>query len=137
MTFVDVRARSLTFAVSAFTVVLSMGVAVGGHAQTSDASSTATAVPKDARIGALIETLGKTRTPSSAAISPDGTMVAWAVRGKGGPESLLSDVANPDAANEKTVGTGLGATACGSSAPKWSPNGQWLAFVSDCTGKAD
>jgi dipeptidyl aminopeptidase/acylaminoacyl peptidase len=137
MTFVDVRARSLTFAVSAFTVVLSMGVAVGGHAQTSDASSTAPAVPKDARIGALIETLGKTRTPSSAAISPDGTTVAWAVRSKEGSQIHLSDVANPDAANEKTVGTGLGATACGSSAPKWSPNGQWLAFVSDCTGKAD
>jgi dipeptidyl aminopeptidase/acylaminoacyl peptidase len=139
MTFVDVRARSLTFAVSAFTVALSLGVAVGGHAQTSAAApaATASAAPKDARIGALIETLGKTRTPSSAAISPDGTTVAWAVRSKGGSQIHLSDAANPDAANEKTVGTGLGATDCGSSGPKWSPNGQWLSFVSDCTGKAD
>jgi len=138
MTFVDVRARALAFGLSAFTVVLSLGVAVGGHAQTnSNAATATTAAPKDARIGALIETLGKTRTPSSAAISPDGTTVAWSVRSKEGSEIRLTDVANPEAATEKTVGTGAGATKCGSSEPKWSPDGQWLAFVSDCTAKAD
>src|ERR1700721_813854 len=131
MTFADVRTRPLIFALFVSTAGLTLGITAGGQAQTS------TAVPKDPRIGALIETLGKTRTPSSAAITPDGTTVPGAVRSKGGSQIHLSDVANPDAANEKTVGTGLGATACGSSAPKWSPNGQWLAFVSDCTGKAD
>jgi dipeptidyl aminopeptidase/acylaminoacyl peptidase len=129
MTFVDVRARSLTFALSAFTVVLSLGVAAGGQAQTTSAN--------DARIGALIETLGKTRTPSSAAISPDGTTVAWAVREGEGSQIHLTNVANPDPATEKIVGTGSGAEGCGSSEPKWSPDGQWLAFVSDCTVKSD
>jgi dipeptidyl aminopeptidase/acylaminoacyl peptidase len=135
MTFVAVRARALTCAFSAFTVVFALGIAVGGHAQTSGAASTA--APKDARIGALIETLVKTRTPSSAAISPDGTTVAWSVRSGEGSQIHLSDVANPDPAKEKIVGTGSGGTNCSSSDPKWSPNGEWLAFVSDCTAKAD
>jgi dipeptidyl aminopeptidase/acylaminoacyl peptidase len=131
MTFVDVRKRALTFAFSAFTVVSTFGAAVGGHAQTSAKTA------NDARIGALIETLGKTRTPSSVAISPDGSVVAWAVRSGEGSEIRLSSVTNPDPATEKIVGTGSGAVGCGSSSPKWSPDGQWLAFVSDCTVKTD
>src|SRR5271155_1857540 len=120
MTFVDVRARSLTFALSAFTVVLSLGVAAGGHAETRAAAPTTTAsnIANDARIGTLIETLGKTRTPSSAAISPDGSTVAWAVRDKEGWQIHLTNVANPDPATEKIVGTGSGAAGCGSSEPK-------------------
>ena len=97
----------------------------------------APAKPQDARIGSLIETLGKTKTPSSAAISPDGATVAWAVRVRGGSQIHLTDVTNPDPAKEKIVGTGSSATNCGSSEPEWSPDGQWLAFVSDCTVNAD
>jgi len=131
MTFADVRTRSLLFIFCASTAVLTFGTAPAGHAQTS------TGTPKDPRIGALIETLGKTKTPSSAAISPDGTTVAWAVRTRGGSQIHLTDVANPDPAKEKIVGTGSSATSCGNSEPKWSPDGQWLAFVSDCTVNAD
>jgi dipeptidyl aminopeptidase/acylaminoacyl peptidase len=135
MTFVAVRACASTCALSAFTVVFALGVAAGGHAQTSGAASST--APKDARIGALIETLGKTRTPSSAAISPDGTTVAWSVRSGEGSQIHLSDVADPDPAKEKIVGTGSGGTNCSSSDPKWSRSGEWLAFVSDCAGKDD
>jgi dipeptidyl aminopeptidase/acylaminoacyl peptidase len=139
MTFVDVRARSLTFALTACTLVLSLGVVVGGHAETRPPVSTTAAsnTANSARIGSLIETLGKTRTPSSVAISPDGATVAWAVRDKAGSQIHLTNVANPDPATEKIVGTGSGAAGCGSSEPKWSPDGQWLAFVSDCTVKTD
>src|ERR1700722_15154138 len=135
MTFVAVRACASTCALSAFTVVFALGVAAGGHAQTSGAASST--APKDARIGALIETLGKTRTPSSAAISPDGTTVAWSVRSGEGSQIHLSDVADPDPAKEKIVGTGSGGTNCSSSDPKWSRSGEWLVFVSDCAGKDD
>lgn len=121
----------MTVALYACTAVLTVGTADAGLAQNVTSTS------KDARIGALIETLGKTRTPSSAAISPDGTTVAWAVRARGGSQIHLTDVANPDPAKEKIVGTASGATSCGSSEPKWSPDGLWLAFVSDCAASAD
>jgi dipeptidyl aminopeptidase/acylaminoacyl peptidase len=131
MTFADVRMRSYVFLLFVSTTALTLGTVVAGQAQTNAGNS------KDSRIGSLIETLGKTKTPSSAAISPDGTTVAWAVRTRGGSQIHLTNVADPDPAREKIVGTGSSTTNCGSSEPKWSPDGQSLAFVSDCTANAD
>jgi dipeptidyl aminopeptidase/acylaminoacyl peptidase len=131
MTFVGFPTRFLTFSLLAFTAVLALGTTGEVQAQGP------TPVSKDPRIGALINELGKTKTPSSAAISPDGTTVAWAVRGRGGSQIHLTDVANPAPAKDAIVGTGSEATSCGSSEPKWSPDGAWLAFVSDCTASAD
>ena len=94
-------------------------------------SQASASTAKDPRIGSLIETLQKTRTPTSAAISPDGTTVAWSLRGKDGSKIHLTEVADP--AKDKMVSTGLKQTDCESSDPKWSPDGESLAFVSDCT----
>ena len=129
MTFADVRPCFLALFFSSALVIV--GTTLDGRAQTTASPA------KDPRIGALIETLSKTKTPSSAAISPDGRTVAWAVRSRERSQIHLTDVANSDTAKEKTVGTGLGPTNCGSSEPKWSPNGESLAFVSDCTGDGD
>jgi hypothetical protein len=118
MTVADVRMCSLSLLLLATTGLLSLGTALEGYAQT------ALSPGKDPRIGALIETLGKTKTPSSAAISPDGTTVAWAVRTREGSQIHLTDVSNPDPAKEKIIGTGSSAANCGSSEPKWSPNGE-------------
>ncbi len=132
MTFADVRMCSLSLLFSsAITTLLLIGTTPEAQAQTSSSPG------KNAQIGALIETLGKTKTPSSAAISPDGTTVAWAVRSREGSQIHLTNFSNPDPAKEKIVGTGLGTSNCGSSEPKWSPNGEWLAFVSDCTGDGE
>jgi dipeptidyl aminopeptidase/acylaminoacyl peptidase len=131
MIVADVRMCSLALLFSAITAIPIPGT-------TSEAQAQSTSSPgKDTRIGALIETLGKTKTPSSAAISPDGTTVAWAVRSREGSQIHLTDVSNPDPAKERILGTGSGATNCGSSEPKWSPNGEWLAFVSDCTANTE
>jgi dipeptidyl aminopeptidase/acylaminoacyl peptidase len=122
---------------AAFTALLMLGAASTAQAE-SDAAPLANASNlKDPRIGSLIQTLGQTRTPSAAAISPDGSTVAWSVRTHDGTQIHLSDVANPDPAKEKIVTTGSGATNCSSSDPKWSPDGESLAFVSDCTAKTD
>src|SRR5580692_6159883 len=115
MALVDARTHSFTYVLTATAAALVIGTLVG-RAQTTSSTT------RDARIGALIETLGKTKTPSSAAISPDGTTVAWAVRTRGGSQIHLTDVANPAPATEKLVGT-ASATSCSSSEPKWSPDG--------------
>src|SRR5277367_3336410 len=128
MTFSAFRVRQIAF-------LLSISLSAVFFRDDLAAQSTPTA--NKARIGTLIEALSKTRTPSSAAISPDGTTVAWAVRAGGVGQIHLSDVANPDPATEKIVGTGSGSTNCGSSEPKWSPDGQSLAFVSDCTPESE
>src|SRR5260370_37145503 len=91
---------------SAITARLVLGTTSEGKAQTTSSPG------KDARIGALIETLGKTKTPSSAAISPDGTTVAWAVRAREGSQIHLTEVSNPDPAKRKGVGTGSSAARC-------------------------
>ena len=105
-----------------------------GYAQASapakDANDPAKNPAKNPKIGALIETLQKTRTPASAAISPDGMTVAWTLRGKGSSEIHLTQVANT--VEDKVVTTGPAHTDCESSDPKWSPNGESLAFISGC-----
>jgi dipeptidyl aminopeptidase/acylaminoacyl peptidase len=133
MALADLRKYSLSFGFIAFTAVSMLGTAPAARAE-ADAT---TSIPKDPRIGSLIETLGQTKTPTSVAISPDGATVAFSVRTHEGMQIHLSDVAKPDPAKEKTVSTGAGAANCSSSDPKWSPDGESIAFVSDCTAKTD
>src|ERR1700733_1172712 len=129
----DLRIHSLSLGFIALTALSTFGLASAARAE-SDASTT---TPRDPRIGSLIETLGQTKTPTAVAISPDGATVAWSVRTHEGTQIHLSDVANPDPSTDKTVSPTPGATNCSSSEPKWSPNGESLAFVSDCTAKTD
>jgi dipeptidyl aminopeptidase/acylaminoacyl peptidase len=131
MTSADRSTPFWPLSLSAVILILFLGGGTFGHAQANAAKS------QRGRIGALVEMLGKTRTPSSAAISPDGRTVAWTVRAEGGSQIHLTDVANPSSAKENLVGTGLGTASCASSEPTWSPDGNWLSFVSDCTAKAD
>ncbi|HZL26788.1 MAG TPA: S9 family peptidase [Acidobacteriaceae bacterium] len=79
---------------------------------------------------------GGGRAPGGVAISPDGTMVAWSLGSREGSQIHITDVANPDPAKDKIVAP-AGTSDCSNGSPMWSPDGQWLAYTSTCTGKEE
>jgi dipeptidyl aminopeptidase/acylaminoacyl peptidase len=68
--------------------------------------------------------------PGGVAISPDGTTIAWTLRGREGAAVHLTEVATP--ANDKLIKL-EGAAPCIVDNPIWSPDGATLAFRSTCT----
>src|SRR3982751_625880 len=93
------------------------------------AQTKSTAPQNDARIGALLDQLGRIRTPMEAAISPDGKTVAWSVHSSSRYELHLSDTANPDPAKDRVIKPATGVN-CSNDAPVWSPDGGTLAYAS-------
>ncbi|WP_348268170.1 S9 family peptidase [Edaphobacter paludis] len=130
MNFARIRLRVSATFLTVSTFILFLAVAKPLCAQ-----ETGAAHPQDARIGSLIEMIGKTRNPSEAAISPDGKIVAWSVETSDGTEIHLTDIANP--AKDTILRTEAEATDCSNENPIWSPDGQWLAFESTCAAKGD
>jgi dipeptidyl aminopeptidase/acylaminoacyl peptidase len=125
---------------------LALGLTMSAVAQSGTPEPMAPLKQHDARVGAVLETLGKTRTPSAAAISPDGSSVAWTVRGLGGPELHITPLATGGSATNATadrvispdtIGSATNGQAgvCSGSSPVWSPDGTALAFLSGCTQK--
>ena len=76
--------------------------------------------------------------PGSVALSPDGSLVAWTLRGREGATLHLNEVVSPAAApdpgKERLIAPN-GATNCSNTAPVWAPDSQTLAFTSNCTSK--
>ena len=100
------------------------------------AQTPATARPKDpvARNAPQTQTQQQQQhiaQPGSVALSPDGQLVAWTLRGREGAALHLTSLAHPDPSTEKLI-TANGATDCAYSTPTWSPDGGTLAFLSDC-----
>ena len=69
--------------------------------------------------------------PGGVALSPDGTTVAWTLRGHDGSTLHLTDVADP--AKSKIIAVEA-TTDCSNASPIWSPDSKTLAFLSTCTG---
>ncbi|MEG9438428.1 S9 family peptidase [Edaphobacter sp. HDX4] len=120
----------MTFArICRFTPLLSLSILCFAQ------SSQKTAATSDARIGNLLKTLSQTQTPSEADIAPDGKTVAWSVRAGDDYEVHLSDVSDPSPMKEITILPSAESSSCNSDAPRWSPDGQSLAYVSTCTAE--
>jgi dipeptidyl aminopeptidase/acylaminoacyl peptidase len=118
-------------------------VAAVGQAQAT--GQDATRQTSDSQIASLIESLRRVRMPTSASISPDGKSLAWAFDGAQGSELHLTRI---DAASTQsgapdrvispdTIGdvANRGPGACTASHPNWSPDGNQLAFLSNCAGR--
>ncbi|MGA7158094.1 MAG: S9 family peptidase [Acidobacteriaceae bacterium] len=69
--------------------------------------------------------------PSGVAISPDGKTVAWTLRGHDAASVHITPVADPASTQLVPIEH---ASHCAVSTPIWSPDGQTLAFFSNCTG---
>ena len=72
---------------------------------------------------------------TAVALSPDGQMVAWVLKGRDGSGIHLTAADHPDAASEKLISV-AGATKCAYTDPVWSPDGETLAFLGGCTAES-
>ncbi len=131
------RAPHLTPADALMVLLISLCLCPSTRAQTPATSAAA-------RVSGLVDALSEVKTPVTAAISPDGALVAWAYKGAHGSELHLTPTASstdpdrvlsPDTPKDPTR-TQPG--ACTAGHPTWSSDGTQLAFLSNCsdeTGK--
>ena len=74
---------------------------------------------------------GHVTVPANVAVSPDGALVAWTLRGGQGTAIHLTPTSHGDPTAERLISV-AGSSACAYETPIWSPDGGTLAFLSDC-----
>jgi dipeptidyl aminopeptidase/acylaminoacyl peptidase len=90
----------------------------------------------DPRLAEIHAKSSHLEAPGQVAISPDGTLIAYTLRGREGSTLHLLPYPSADQSKEKIVSVAA-ATDCSNSSPVWSPDSQTLAFTSTCTSKQE
>jgi len=132
------RRPSFRHFLAAVTAVLCLHLAAS--AQVAQPAPASTANATDPRLASLLDSLDRVRTPTFAAISPDGNTVAWTLHTDHGSELHLTSIApagsTAPAAQDRvlspdTVGDATRSKPgiCTASHPAWSPDGSQLAFL--------
>jgi len=136
----DVLKRRPSFRLFLATAAAVLCLHLVTSAQIAQPAPASTGNTSDLRIAALLDSLGRVRTPTFAAISPDGNTVAWAFNGERGSELHLTRIAPAGSAPDRvlspdTIGDAARSKPgiCTASHPAWSPDGSQLALLSDCS----
>jgi dipeptidyl aminopeptidase/acylaminoacyl peptidase len=126
---------SLTRILLLLAVLLLCPVLKSSLAQAPESNSPTASNTPSAQIDALVRGVGKTRSISQVAISPDGKRLAWTEMRQlfVAPVDDLKKPLRITAATSPATSPGQ---RCGDSDPVWSPDSSSLAFFSDC-GNAD
>jgi dipeptidyl aminopeptidase/acylaminoacyl peptidase len=109
-----------------FAVLLLCPVLKSSLAQAPESTS------PSAQIEALMRGVGRTRSISQVAFSPDASRLAW-VESRQLFVAPVDSYGNLAKASRVTAATSPDAH-CSDGDPIWSPNSAWLAFLSDCAG---
>jgi dipeptidyl aminopeptidase/acylaminoacyl peptidase len=88
----------------------------------------------DVRLQKVMESMNQAKTPDWAAISPDGSTIAWTMKRDEGTQIHLTEIATPSSERILQVGP---RSDCKSETPVWSPDGSSLAFASTCTPSSE
>jgi dipeptidyl aminopeptidase/acylaminoacyl peptidase len=86
-----------------------------------------------AQVEEVLKGLNQSHGLGPVAISPDGGLLAYVARGKGGAQVELAPFSEP-AHTTRITAAKKDDTACGESNVAWSPDSRHLAFLSNCEG---
>jgi dipeptidyl aminopeptidase/acylaminoacyl peptidase len=101
-------------------------------AQSTPSSPSSAPRQPDPRIGETLSQLEKVRNFRQTALSPDGKQIAWVVdTAAGGTEIQLAHLQNP-AETQPVTAVPTRTPSCEEGDVAWSPDGNLLAFLSNC-----